>query len=78
MSSPIHLVSHSVRVLLVRPIVPSPDRQNRNIHGNIFGGFLMRQAFELAHVTCGASAGTSHTGKHMRSCTCISHAFMHT
>jgi acyl-coenzyme A thioesterase 9 len=26
--------------------------QNRNIHGHIFGGFLMRQAYELAFVTC--------------------------
>jgi len=25
--------------------------QNRNIHGRIFGGFLMRRAFELAHST---------------------------
>ena len=26
--------------------------QQRNIHGRIFGGFLMRRAFELAHSTC--------------------------
>jgi len=26
-------------------------RQHRNIHGRIFGGFLMRQAFELAFIT---------------------------
>jgi acyl-coenzyme A thioesterase 9 len=25
--------------------------QNRNVHGRIFGGFLMRRAFELAHST---------------------------
>lgn len=35
--------------------------QNRNIHGNIFGGFLMRQAFELAHVTCGLFTGVMPT-----------------
>jgi hypothetical protein len=60
---------------------PSIDRQNRNIHGNIFGGFLMRQAFELAHVTCGASAGTTRCGKHMRLLNmCLTHTriFAHT
>lgn len=25
--------------------------QQRNLHGRIFGGFLMRRAFELAHAT---------------------------
>ncbi|KAL6049069.1 Acyl-coenzyme A thioesterase 9, mitochondrial [Balamuthia mandrillaris] len=30
--------------------------QNRNIHGNIYGGFLMRQAFELAFASCGMFA----------------------
>lgn len=29
----------------------------RNLHGRIFGGFLMRRAFELAHSTCYLHAG---------------------
>ncbi|KAJ3172199.1 Acyl-coenzyme A thioesterase 9, mitochondrial [Geranomyces variabilis] len=32
--------------------------QSRNIHGNIFGGFLLRLAFELAHATSLLFAGT--------------------
>lgn len=32
--------------------------QNRNMHGRIFGGFLLRQAFELAHSTAYLVAGT--------------------
>lgn len=49
-------------LLVDRQTFPSPLRenyQNRNIHGNIFGGFLMRQAFELAHVTCGTIASST-------------------
>lgn len=33
--------------------------QQRNIHGRIFGGFLMRRAFELAFATAYAFAGSS-------------------
>ncbi|CAI9108491.1 OLC1v1008089C1 [Oldenlandia corymbosa var. corymbosa] len=33
--------------------------QQRNIHGRIFGGFLMRRAFELAFATAYAFAGTA-------------------
>ncbi|CAN4096933.1 unnamed protein product [Withania somnifera] len=33
--------------------------QQRNIHGRIFGGFLMRRAFELAYATAYAFAGTA-------------------
>jgi acyl-coenzyme A thioesterase 9 len=32
--------------------------QQRNMAGRIFGGFLMRRAFELAFSTCYAFAGT--------------------
>ena len=32
--------------------------QQRNIHGRIFGGFLMRRAFELAHSTAYLFAGS--------------------
>ncbi|KAI7836532.1 hypothetical protein COHA_009597 [Chlorella ohadii] len=31
--------------------------QNRNVHGRVFGGFLMRRAFELAHATTYLFAG---------------------
>ena len=31
--------------------------QNRNVHGRVFGGFLMRRAFELAHSTTYLFAG---------------------
>lgn len=31
--------------------------QQRNMHGRIFGGFLMRRAFELAFSTCYVFAG---------------------
>ncbi|CAH9077504.1 unnamed protein product [Cuscuta epithymum] len=33
--------------------------QQRNIHGRIFGGFLMRRAFELAYATAYSFAGTA-------------------
>lgn len=33
--------------------------QQRNIHGRIFGGFLMRRAFELAYATAYAFAGSA-------------------
>lgn len=33
--------------------------QQRNIHGRIFGGFLMRRAFELAFATSYAFAGSA-------------------
>ena len=33
--------------------------QQRNIHGRIFGGFLMRRAFELAFSTAYAFAGAA-------------------
>lgn len=33
--------------------------QQRNIHGRIFGGFLMRRAFELAFATAYAFAGSA-------------------
>ncbi|KAJ8550719.1 hypothetical protein K7X08_000089 [Anisodus acutangulus] len=33
--------------------------QQRNIHGRIFGGFLMRRAFELAYTTAYAFAGSA-------------------
>ncbi|EPS61819.1 hypothetical protein M569_12970, partial [Genlisea aurea] len=33
--------------------------QQRNSHGRIFGGFLMRRAFELAYVTAYSFAGTA-------------------
>ena len=32
--------------------------QNRNMHGRIFGGFLMRRAYELAYATVHMFAGT--------------------
>jgi len=31
--------------------------QQRNIHGRVFGGFLMRRAYELAHSTAYLFAG---------------------
>lgn len=31
--------------------VSSTFSQNRNVHGKIFGGYLMKKAFELAWVT---------------------------
>ena len=38
--------------------------QQRNMHGRIFGGFLMRRAFELAHATTYLFAGCRpRTGK---------------
>lgn len=33
--------------------------QQRNIHGRIFGGFLMRRAFELAYATAYSFAGSA-------------------
>lgn len=33
--------------------------QQRNIHGRIFGGFLMRRAFELAYATAYSFAGAA-------------------
>ncbi|KAI5670106.1 hypothetical protein M9H77_10470 [Catharanthus roseus] len=33
--------------------------QQRNVHGRIFGGFLMRRAFELAYATAYSFAGTA-------------------
>ncbi len=32
--------------------------QQRNPHGRVFGGFLLRRAFELAFATCYLFAGT--------------------
>lgn len=32
--------------------------QSRNMHGRIFGGFLMRRAYELAYATVHMFAGT--------------------
>lgn len=32
--------------------------QQRNVHGRVFGGFLMRRAFELAHSTAYLFAGS--------------------